>query len=752
MDVKKGEWSEIANRFQVLEVEDLPDVDEEEIISLEDSSDILYELEEESEEMRMCLMIFSFFEDLHRMQDFLHAIWKRFKVGKIGLMTASLITNATFDVVSQNEEEILAASPSLFNKKKPYNTIAIVIFYADAFSQGQNPEERLKTNESLRPTPFDDFIYLSVARILMKFVHFSRMPELPPYPIPAFPLRFGYITRPELLGTPYMNKKEQEDVLLSQYFMDLALYDKFSAMCKERKAAENPPPAVDELSKGLRALLRDGIVTVSRVFAARILLDLQDILKEDVGKGHQYLTSIAKNAQRALDSTGVLSGSDNAICWLAKDAHLVRELWELNSIWTVGPHFSAWKTLMIQAGSLSDPERGELVDGGTDLSLNSQALSWSTQPRSTRLESQSTEPSLSGYSTEDRSKAKGANMRGVKLPTDPEFTTVRTAVTELPSGYKGPFDQETLRKWMRDKVGWEDDGVPVSQEHEENARRLDLRLLDPNLGPDFVLTQNPIRSGTLALSVVAQQELTGLTLCNYHTVTTLVAYLYSEVRRAKLLDMEWPEMEQMIDIHQDTMFSGKLPQSASEAYIRYTKLMGLSTGRTPNRHQRGLPYKEPQHQRNAVSSTVRPYLCGKTTFRQSLRQLELFIQAKREAKHHESKHKRRNARRKLTPLQFLMQLEEYLPEEMRKIRFDYITLTKNCHMLMEKFRHNIERELGLEHPTVDLDGYSIQPLGPDMVMSILQEAKETPQSRQYEVIAKTLKRYLDGGIAAGDRT
>ncbi|KAJ5042366.1 uncharacterized protein L3040_004915 [Drepanopeziza brunnea f. sp. 'multigermtubi'] len=112
MDIKEGEWSEIVNRFQVLQVEDLPDVDEEEIISLEDSSDILSELEE-SEEMRMCLMIFSFFEDFHRMQDFLRAIWGGFKVGKIDLMSASLVTNATFDVVSQNEEEILAAIPGL---------------------------------------------------------------------------------------------------------------------------------------------------------------------------------------------------------------------------------------------------------------------------------------------------------------------------------------------------------------------------------------------------------------------------------------------------------------------------------------------------------------------------------------------------------------------------------------------------------------------------------------------------------------
>jgi hypothetical protein len=72
-------------------------------------------------------------------------------------------------------------------------------------------------------------------------------------------MRFSYITRPELLGTEYMNKKEKENALLSQFMMDHDLYD--DNLCKSQKEhglSEHPPPAEDEQSTGLRKTTTDG--------------------------------------------------------------------------------------------------------------------------------------------------------------------------------------------------------------------------------------------------------------------------------------------------------------------------------------------------------------------------------------------------------------------------------------------------------------------------------------------------------------
>jgi mRNA degradation ribonuclease J1/J2 len=59
-------------------VEDLPDDDDTESTELEDLTTAIFELEDESEETKMRLMIFCFFEDLHRIQDFLHEAWKKY--------------------------------------------------------------------------------------------------------------------------------------------------------------------------------------------------------------------------------------------------------------------------------------------------------------------------------------------------------------------------------------------------------------------------------------------------------------------------------------------------------------------------------------------------------------------------------------------------------------------------------------------------------------------------------------------------
>ncbi|KAH6676317.1 hypothetical protein B0J14DRAFT_476727 [Halenospora varia] len=300
-------------------------------------------------------------------------------------------------------------------------------------------------------------------------------------------------------------------------------------------------------------------------------------------------------------------------------------------------------------------------------------------------------------------------------------------------------------------------------EYEQNARNLRLRMIKPHMNPEYIVQNNPTYCGLLALNIVVANEKAGLLLNNYHTVVTLVAHLYSEARRANILTLEWPEMDQMIEMHKDTMFAGTIPQSASEAYIRYQKLMGLSTDpHRPASHARSLPYKEPQYRNSPFSDTLRPFFERGPPFNPALERLEALVQKEREAVHHESKHKCRVNRRKLTPLQFLMQLKDFVPAQMSRLQFDYITLTKTCYMLMKKFHSEIKRVQNVEYPLYTTKGGdSIQPLYPYMVLGILRTAKERdaatrgtpsegPEDSQMGTVAAILKKYLEvrAGVAA----
>lgn len=54
-------------------------------------------------------------------------------------------------------------------KPRSFQAIAMVIFHADALAKGDDVDKRLSSSDTLKITEFDEFIYLSTARILMRY-------------------------------------------------------------------------------------------------------------------------------------------------------------------------------------------------------------------------------------------------------------------------------------------------------------------------------------------------------------------------------------------------------------------------------------------------------------------------------------------------------------------------------------------------------------------------------------------------------
>ncbi|KAL8800987.1 MAG: hypothetical protein Q9182_004779 [Xanthomendoza sp. 2 TL-2023] len=293
----------LTNRFSSLKTEDSPElnlaqvsgvaaavsVPEKAKASESDPEVAKYELVNEDDfDEELAFIIFCFFEDLHRTQVFINHLWREYKAGKCDLHTAAITTNAAFELVRQAEEDLIAQAPAVFDRKRSYESIAIIVFYADALQQGTCPEACGQRNESLRITPFDDFIYLSTARILMKFTSMANLPKDcdVAWPLPCPPLRLGYMSRPELLGTPEMDRKEQEDATLSKLIIDRQLWNTYK---QEMTRGLSRPPSEDELSENLDRLTKEGVLSAALVFEARIYLDIQEVMGEDIGRGHQDL-------------------------------------------------------------------------------------------------------------------------------------------------------------------------------------------------------------------------------------------------------------------------------------------------------------------------------------------------------------------------------------------------------------------------------------------------------------------------------
>lgn len=108
---------------------------------------------------------------------------------------------------------------------RSYIELAMTIFYADSIDLGEDPEEKLAPNESLRVTPFDNFVYLPTAQVLMKLAKFQEVLRVAKWPPPIPPMRFSNISRPELLQLPGMAELEEADRIPIQTLLDLFLKD-----------------------------------------------------------------------------------------------------------------------------------------------------------------------------------------------------------------------------------------------------------------------------------------------------------------------------------------------------------------------------------------------------------------------------------------------------------------------------------------------------------------------------------------------
>ncbi|KAF7946036.1 uncharacterized protein EAE97_005074 [Botrytis byssoidea] len=584
----ESSWTEISNIFQNLDVEDCLKEDSE-VENNEENPEPnavtldTCELEGESLQMKMSMMIFYFFEDLHRIQNFLHGIWKRYKDKTLDLLSATLITNTAFELVRRSEQEILGNAPKLFSKKRSYDTIAAVIFYANGLDTGKDPTQKMDLKEWPRPTPFDDFIYLSTARILMKYDNLWKMEAA--YPIPSLPLRAGYISCPEILGTPYMNKKEKEDVLLSQLVIDLDLFDTYNRLTKEdeiRGPTLYAPPAADALTAGLRKLKNEG--------------------REDWG-------ILACKGRRSLDSCLWLpKDTASGHWWDPSDLHMIKKINEINSRYTDYTMFRRLKECLAKS-NCSEPDWGKANQNG----------STSTTRLVNRLDQGSSSTSvLQPMASENTYHTQQGNLPGVHFSNDLVLTNTYTRFPECGFRPNGSIGAIT-------KAG---NTETHNQQLIECVEQLDIRLIKPHSDLTFLYKQNPVYCGMVALRLSTSYDEAGLSHSDFHLVMTFAAHLYQECVRNNFVQKRWPAMETIIELHKKEIFNGTVPMSADEAYNIFSKNFHLSkvSNQEYIRVKPSPSLRMPKLSRNALSLAIRPFLEHQATFNETTNNLQNLVQ------------------------------------------------------------------------------------------------------------------------------
>ena len=528
-----------------------------------------------------------------------------------------------------------------------------------------------------------------------------------PYPFPCPPLCFCYISRPELLGTPEMDRKEQQDLILSRFIIDRQLWNTWrEAGEKGRKELDASPPLEDEFCKALDGLTKEGVLSVALVFEAQVFLDIQDIMGDDVKRGHQDLLRTTNEIDKIMNLKAVngaweVGGTGER--WHERDVEAVMRIKTTSMYWILDTPMNAFPKLKEYHLAMTTSEDDDFVDLGSGRSLQHEVL----PQQADKPEHSSPEASRDSTSRK------------------PKFNTVSMSLHQVPKDMdvRDPEVQRLLRNHLLPDQG------PVDPKHEETARKLNVKMIRPSKDLNFLFTTNPIYCGLVSFSILTDFEASGISLCNWHKSIWPTAHLYNALQQTSRISKTWPEMEELMDLHMDALFAGQLPLSAYEFFIRFALALGLSTSnfsRNPRNRTNNDRIRFRQGANGTklkvteFSSIFRQYFDKKTPLEICLIKLDSLI---RNPGPRASKKERDAWNRPLTNLQFLAMLEAHLPQVTQRLQFDYITLTKQCAKLLKTIRQQLELKFQVTYPRIPTEDSADQTLT-WVVMQILEENNE----------------------------
>ncbi|KAI4274049.1 MAG: hypothetical protein LQ337_004225, partial [Flavoplaca oasis] len=147
---------------------------------------------------------------------------------------------------------------------------------------------------------------------------------------------FSYISRPELLGTPEMNRnnrKEQEDLSFSRLIIDRQLWNTYKQVASSQASS---PPLEDEFGQSLDKWTKQGLLSAELVFEARIYLDIQDIMGDSVGRGYKELVRNSNKIDnimnlKVVDGAWNVGGTGER--WHERDTEVVMRIKQTSMFW-----------------------------------------------------------------------------------------------------------------------------------------------------------------------------------------------------------------------------------------------------------------------------------------------------------------------------------------------------------------------------------------------------------------------------------
>ncbi|KAF2498189.1 hypothetical protein BU16DRAFT_615270 [Lophium mytilinum] len=674
----------MLNAFEALEVEDI--TEEETLKSLQSEAANESKTLNDSYEVKVddnaeiAFKIFSLFEDIHRIRTELRQVWTQFRDGQIQLLQASVLTTAALEIVDQAEKEVYQAYATT-NKATPntYKDLAGLIYATEALTRGQDSD--------FMPEPTE-----------IKFVKLEDVHKL----------RDLYDSDDDDTDLPPTRSLEippfDEFVLLptGRTLLRLAQYKDFVATT----GWPYPIPGMQ-----LNYVRRPELLDDPRIqkfmkqdeFLCQVFLDmtLEEGIRRPGKKVRREINSLAPHLALEYDDPfhSIMRQVWSEGTVTTRMVFAAQVLWDMSEICYSAP--SPLDIMKAASGQVQDSFKFFVDSSGT---LDTEDVRWLSKDQGLimkiygRMSFNLVQPPVS--------MLKAMAMKG--LTTQPKM------------GHSFPSEMFNnpgrIAKW------------------EGNAKKIKAdQMTEPNKDASFLLKANPLYAGTLLLDVAAMVEEAGVALANHHLSIFCVAHLYNALRRFGLLDVNWPDLERIIELHKGAIFANDIPSISNEMVARFSYRTGLST---PN--SRRFETKKPwKFQTTPATQALRGFFGTKEPMSRLMDNLRT------QAESHElkiddpvlersdlPKTGRSSKTLTLTPRHALVEMGRYIGAILPDIELDYVTLTRTCNKLLRQLRSRIRSEFGIDYPTIreypgDSNDHSVMLV----VLGILTEANDVSKKR-----------------------
>lgn len=291
----------------------------------------------------------------------------------------------------------------------------------------------------------------------------------------------------------------------------------------------------------------------------------------------------------------------------------------------------------------------------------------------------------------------------------------------------------------------------MEPEHEKNFQQLNVKMIRPHEDSRFLENPNAFSTGTVMLDLALRTEEAGISLANHHMSILATAHLYNALRQQRLINLEWPAMDRIIQLQIDPIFAGSIPSTPQAVFSHFQLRVGLKG------NMKLFDKKQPWKLQPCGAAVGLRQLVdgGDSRFHVSHAIHDCWL----EDLDPKSKHKRASGRH-ISLNTFVAEFSNVLPQLLNDVRLDYIGLTKICNALLVTIRLWVFRDLGIDHPSMRQPGDSFDHGVLYLVLAILDNnrkaaamherlnrGKGAPSfdgGEQLKVAGKALEHFLQG--------